>query len=147
MVYALFCAVQVRFLFAGLLTDGSIALPDGLTYSEYARSGFFQLLAVTAINVTLFGLAITRATHTHAQHHIGRIAGINSHYSDFSGTSTRAVHQRIRFDLATLPFGIIHRLACRCDPVMSYSFENTTTAIDRDRGRTVYRMVCGARFQ
>ena len=64
MVYALFCAVQVRFLFAGLLTDGSIALPDGLTYSEYARSGFFQLLAVTAINVTLFGLAITLAPRT-----------------------------------------------------------------------------------
>ena len=64
MVYALFCTVQVRFLFAGLLTDGSIALPDGLTYSEYARSGFFQLLAVTAINVTLFGLAIALAPRT-----------------------------------------------------------------------------------
>ena len=64
MVYALFCTVQVRFLFAGLLTDGSIALPDGLTYSEYARSGFFQLLAITAINVTLFGLAIALAPRT-----------------------------------------------------------------------------------
>ena len=64
MVYALFCAVQVRFLFAGLLTDGSIALPDGLTYSEYARSGFFQRLAVTTINVTLFGLVITLAPRT-----------------------------------------------------------------------------------
>lgn len=63
-VYMLFCIVQIRFLFAGLFTDGSIALPDGLTYSEYARGGFFQLLAVTAINVTLFGLAIALAPRT-----------------------------------------------------------------------------------
>jgi hypothetical protein len=64
LVYALFCAVQFRFLFAGLFADGSIALPDGLTYSEYARGGFFQLLAVTAINLTIFGVALTFTPRT-----------------------------------------------------------------------------------
>ncbi|MBT1182201.1 DUF4173 domain-containing protein [Bifidobacterium sp. CP2] len=56
--YAVFCGVQFTFLFAGA------GLPDGLTYAEYARSGFFQLLAVAAINLTMFGLAHTYARRT-----------------------------------------------------------------------------------
>lgn len=63
-VYTLFCMVQLRFLFAGALTDGSISLPDGLTYSAYARDGFFQLLAVTAINLAVFGIALISAPRT-----------------------------------------------------------------------------------
>lgn len=63
-VYTLFCAVQLRFLFAGALTDGLISLPDGLTYSEYARDGFFQLLTVAAINLAIFGIALTSTPHT-----------------------------------------------------------------------------------
>lgn len=64
LVYALFCVVQFRFLFAGLFMNGSIALPDGLTYSDYARNGFFQLLAVTAINLTIFAVALTFTPRT-----------------------------------------------------------------------------------
>ncbi|WP_432624151.1 DUF4153 domain-containing protein [Bifidobacterium sp.] len=63
-VYALFCSVQLRFLFAGALTDGSISLPDGLTYSAYARDGFFQLLAVAAINLAVFGIALISTPRT-----------------------------------------------------------------------------------
>lgn len=63
-VYVLFCAVQLRFLFAGALTDGSISLPDGLTYSAYARDGFFQLLTVAAINLAVFGIALMSAPRT-----------------------------------------------------------------------------------
>ncbi|TPF96573.1 hypothetical protein EP30_06750 [Bifidobacterium sp. UTCIF-39] len=52
-VYAVFCSVQFTFLFAGA------GLPDGLTYAEYARSGFFQLLFVAAVNLAAFGLVLT----------------------------------------------------------------------------------------
>lgn len=57
-LYAVFCAIQVRYLVFGLLTDGTIQLPAGLTYSEYARSGFFQLIAVVLLNLLAFGLVI-----------------------------------------------------------------------------------------
>ncbi|MBT1162331.1 MULTISPECIES: DUF4153 domain-containing protein [Bifidobacterium] len=59
-VYAMFCAVQFTFLFAG---EG---LPGGLTYAEYARSGFFQLLFVAAVNLAVFGLVLTYARRTRA---------------------------------------------------------------------------------
>lgn len=49
-VYAMFCAVQFVYLFAGA------GLPDGLTYSEYAREGFWQLVVVSGINLLLFGV-------------------------------------------------------------------------------------------
>lgn len=52
-VYAVFCSVQFTFLFAGA------GLPDGLTYAEYARSGFFQLLFVATVNLAAFGLVLT----------------------------------------------------------------------------------------
>ena len=51
-VYALFCGVQFAYLF------GSRGLPAGLTYSEYARQGFGQLLAVAAINLGVFALTL-----------------------------------------------------------------------------------------
>ena len=63
-VYALFCAVQMRFLFAGALANGSISLPDGLTYSAYARDGFFQLLTVAAINLAVFGITLMSTPRT-----------------------------------------------------------------------------------
>lgn len=43
-VYAVFIAIQVFYLF------GKEGLPNGFNYAEYARQGFFQLLAVTSIN-------------------------------------------------------------------------------------------------
>lgn len=55
MVYAVFCGFQIVYLFTG----GFFALPEGITYSEYARGGFFQLLAVTIINVLLMVLCTT----------------------------------------------------------------------------------------
>jgi len=49
LVYLLFCGIQLYFLFGG----GKVRLPDGFTYAEYARQGFFQLLAVTFLNVLI----------------------------------------------------------------------------------------------
>jgi hypothetical protein len=44
-LFTLFVAVQVRYLFGG----GDVLLDTGLTYAEYARRGFFELVAVVAL--------------------------------------------------------------------------------------------------
>ena len=45
-IYLLFTIIQFSYLYGG----GNITLPSNLTYSEYARKGFFELAAVTFIN-------------------------------------------------------------------------------------------------
>lgn len=52
-VYTLFVAVQFKYLFAGS------ELPAGLTYTEYARKGFFELLALTGVNLAVI-LAVVK---------------------------------------------------------------------------------------
>ena len=52
-VYALFTYVQFTYLFSG-------TLPVSMTYSEYARDGFGQFVAVTLINFTLLGVSLTK---------------------------------------------------------------------------------------
>lgn len=56
LIYLVFCSIQVVFLFTG----GIIALPDGYTYAEYAREGFFQLLFVSGLNLLLVLLCARR---------------------------------------------------------------------------------------
>lgn len=46
LVYILFVAVQFKYFFSG-------TLEDSFTYAEYARRGFFELLFVTMINLTV----------------------------------------------------------------------------------------------
>ena len=53
LVYALFAYVQIVYLFGG-------RLPEGTTYSAYAREGFWQLIAVAAINFLVVGCCLTR---------------------------------------------------------------------------------------
>lgn len=54
LVYLLFTAVQFTYLFGGL----SAKLPSNLTYAEYARRGFFELVAVTLINLLILIIII-----------------------------------------------------------------------------------------
>ncbi|MFA9466007.1 MAG: DUF4153 domain-containing protein [Velocimicrobium sp.] len=49
MIYTVFCGIQFIYLFS----NGFFALPEGVTFAEYARNGFFELLAVTAINIVI----------------------------------------------------------------------------------------------
>ena len=58
-VYILFCAIQFTYLFGGEKVIRSI--PD-YTYAEYARRGFFELIIVTVINLSilLIGLHFTK---------------------------------------------------------------------------------------
>lgn len=58
-IYLLFAAVQFKYLFTG----GE--LPYGLTYTQYARRGFFELLALTGVNILMI-LIIVRITR-HAE--------------------------------------------------------------------------------
>ncbi len=48
LVYLVFCAIQVMYLFLGKGT-----LPEGMTYADYARQGFFQLLFVALLNLVM----------------------------------------------------------------------------------------------
>lgn len=48
LVYLVFCAIQVMYLFLGKGT-----LPAGMTYADYARQGFFQLLFVALLNLVM----------------------------------------------------------------------------------------------
>ena len=58
-VYILFCVIQFTYLFGGEANIRSI--PD-YTYAEYARRGFFELIIVTVINLSilLIGLYFTK---------------------------------------------------------------------------------------
>ncbi|HHV13759.1 MAG TPA: DUF4173 domain-containing protein [Clostridiales bacterium] len=48
-VYVVFCGIQLTYLFA----NGIFVLPEEFTFAEYARRGFFELLAVASINIIL----------------------------------------------------------------------------------------------
>lgn len=48
-VYAAFTVIQISYLFGGAQS----ALPDGMTYAEYAKKGFNELVVVTIINFIL----------------------------------------------------------------------------------------------
>lgn len=45
-IYLMYCLIQIMYLFIGI----SAGLPDSMTYSEYARGGFWELLFVSFIN-------------------------------------------------------------------------------------------------
>lgn len=48
-IYIIFVAIQFSYLFGG----AQALLPAGYTYAEYARQGFFELVMVTIINLTI----------------------------------------------------------------------------------------------
>ena len=56
LVYVLFVAIQFKYFFSG-------TLGDGYTYAEYARRGFFELLFVTLINLTVTTVVIHCTKH------------------------------------------------------------------------------------
>ncbi len=57
-IYTSFVIIQFKYLFAGA------TLPDGLSYTQYARKGFFELLALTGINTAAI-LSVTALTKNH----------------------------------------------------------------------------------
>lgn len=69
-VYAAFTFVQISYLFSGM----QAVLPDGLTYAEYARNGFNELVMVTIINFII--LLSTMHLASRAQPTIYRIVQV-----------------------------------------------------------------------
>lgn len=59
-VYTLFAIVQFRYLFAS-----GINLPYGLTYTSYARRGFFELLFLSGVNILII-LFLIQLTKKHS---------------------------------------------------------------------------------
>lgn len=55
-IYTIFVIIQFRYLFAGS------ALPYGLTYTEYARKGFFELLILSGVNVLIILFSVNFST-------------------------------------------------------------------------------------
>ena len=51
-VYTIFCIIQFKYLFAGS------TLPAGLSYAEYARKGFFELLGLSFANIVAILLVV-----------------------------------------------------------------------------------------
>ena len=54
-IYLMFCGIQIVYLFFG-----KMQLPEGYTYAQYAREGFFQLLAICVINLVLVLIGLNR---------------------------------------------------------------------------------------
>jgi hypothetical protein len=54
-VYAVFSVIQFTYLFWG----ESFVLPSSYTYAEYARRGFFELVAVSVINFIIILIAVS----------------------------------------------------------------------------------------
>ncbi len=52
-IYAVFCTIQIVYLF---LQAGT--LPEQMTWAQYARQGFFQLLAVCVINLAVVAVCL-----------------------------------------------------------------------------------------
>ena len=53
-IYLLFSGIQIIYLFLG-----QMQLPEGYTYATYAREGFFQLLAVSILNLVIVLLCMS----------------------------------------------------------------------------------------
>lgn len=59
-LYLLFLAVQLR----GLAGGAAYLAEKGISYAEWARSGFFQMVGVTAVNLAAALTALTRSRRT-----------------------------------------------------------------------------------
>lgn len=59
-LYILFAVIQVAYLTGAF----RFILPEGVTYAEYARNGFFELAGITPLNVLLILLAVKGAGRT-----------------------------------------------------------------------------------
>ncbi len=70
LVYVLFTAVQFTYLFGAW----ELELPSGMTYAEYARSGFQELVMVAVINFIL--LILSLAIFRHASRRTIRVSQI-----------------------------------------------------------------------
>ena len=72
-VYVLFMAIQAKYLFGAFWG----ALPQGFSYAEYARQGFFELCCVAAINIGILLAANLFSKNQLRENHLLRICNIS----------------------------------------------------------------------
>ncbi len=79
LLFAMFVAIQLAVLFGG---SSHVLDTDGLTYADYARGGFWQLLAVTGLTLVVLAGAVrwapraTRADRVLIRVILGSLAGL-----------------------------------------------------------------------
>jgi hypothetical protein len=66
LVYAVFSFIQFTYLFGG----ESFVLPSSYTFAEYARRGFFELLAVAVINFVIILITVSFIRRENSKLHI-----------------------------------------------------------------------------
>ncbi len=74
LLYLVFALVQLTYLTGAF----RLSLPDGLSYADYARSGFFELSALALLNAGLIMLAVKGAPRTAASTAAGSSADAGS---------------------------------------------------------------------
>lgn len=95
-VYVLFAAVQFSYFFG----SGAGLLPNNVTYAEYARRGFAELVIVTVINFTMLMIALYGVDRSERPVQPGLTNRANQENEPVPGSSTgrssAALHQSDR---------------------------------------------------
>ncbi len=107
-VYLIFCLIQVVFLFTG-----SMKLPSGYTYAEYAHEGFYQLLAVCLINVVMVSVCTREFKKSKVLNWVMFFIGACT-YIMIASSITRMVMYIQAYNMTFLRFFVLWFLAVLC---------------------------------
>ncbi len=90
-VYAFYVYIQLRYLF---IQAGS--LPEGISYAEYAREGFFELLTVAILNIlAIIGLELLNAEKRKLQRALEEITLICTFVMSISAFYRMSLYENI----------------------------------------------------
>lgn len=99
--YILFCSIQIVYLFGGLFE-----LPEGITYAEYARQGFLQLLWVAVINIGLVLLLKIKCMPSKILNHILLVLSVCTVVMIISSAYRMILYVKV-YDLTRLRFLVL----------------------------------------
>ncbi|MDC7278145.1 DUF4173 domain-containing protein [Butyrivibrio fibrisolvens] len=108
LVYLVFCLIQVMFLFTGTLD-----LPSGYTYAEYAHEGFYQLLTVCLINVVMVSVCTREFKKSKALNWVLFVIGACT-YIMIASSVTRMIMYIQVYNLTFLRLFVLWFLAVLC---------------------------------
>lgn len=127
-VYLLFIVIQILYLFMN-----NLSLPDGMSYAEYARQGFFQLLFVAILNVFI----VTICTGIFQEHKVlkmiltvmcictfvmiaSSVVRMFMYIDEYNLTYQRIVVLLLLAMTAVLMLGVLIKLYCKSFPLITY---------------------------
>ncbi len=128
--YLVFSVIQVLFLFMNNMT-----LPDNMSYAEYARSGFFQLLFVAVVNLIIVLFCMKLFKRSRILNIVLTVMCICT-YIMIVSSAVRMVMYIKEYDLtyarvmvllmllmtALLMTGVLIKIFCESLPLFNYSF-------------------------